>query len=227
MRLITSIQGSVIVRYSPDDAASDVGALTRDVVAFLGRTYNFSVIPEVAPGLIVTPQPFIFQTGKIALDDQEIPINQLTWLVGALVITAKDTETADRVTNEIILAVDRTFGFKISGIEQHRFYQSNIVAEIDPRVETILLLENILNREIPRPEKPFLLKSIMFGSGDPINPFTQLPLDYIQASDFIRERRATEPYERNRYFSSAPIRTRDHGPILEQIERALRAGEAA
>jgi hypothetical protein len=223
MKVITSIQGSVIIRYSPDDAAPDVGVLTRDLVAFLGTTYNFSAVPDVPPGLLLTPQPFTFQAGKISIDDTDTPINQLTLLVGALIITAKDTDVAERIGDEVISTIDRVFGFKLHSAEQRRYYQSNLSIETDIRIEVFNRAESILNREIPRPQdKPFALKRLAFGAGDVVNPWMQVPLDDIQTSDFVLERRPGEPYERNRYFSSAPTRTRDHERILSLVERALR-----
>jgi hypothetical protein len=38
---------------------------------------------------------------------------------------------------------------------------------------------------------------------------------------FSIERRAKTPYEEGKYFSAAPLQTRDHIRILEQFERAL------
>jgi hypothetical protein len=59
-----------------------------------------------------------------------------------------------------------------------------------------------------RPSLPFKIKRLAFGHGD-IAVTTAVPftLDLLEASDFVIERRAAEPYSENRYFCSAPMRT--------------------
>jgi hypothetical protein len=38
---------------------------------------------------------------------------------------------------------------------------------------------------------------------------------------FILERRAGIPFDKERYYSSAPIKTQDHITLLEEIERSI------
>ena len=70
---------------------------------------------------------------------------------------------------------------------------------------------------------PFEIKRLAFGGGDVPNPQMQLQptIEAIERSDFLMERRAGAPYEVNRYFCAAPIKTAEHIKVLELIEREL------
>ena len=64
---------------------------------------------------------------------------------------------------------------------------------------------------------PFEIKRLAFGGGDVPNPQMQLQptIEAIERSDFLMERRAGAPYEVNRYFCAAPIKTAEHNKVLE------------
>jgi hypothetical protein len=221
MRLITSLQGSVAIKYSPDEAAPDVSVLTRDIVAFLGDAYEFSVKPEVPPGLVLTSQPFVFQTGKVKLGEHTHPISVLVIVGGGMLITAKDTDTAEIIAEEVISSLEGTFGFKIHQSIRMRYYHSNLAVELNAYTGTFTAVQKILNEQVPRPGKPFELKRLAFGYGDVANPFAVFSIDDIPNSDFLLERRPGEPYEFNRYFASAPLTTREHERILSLIDQAM------
>jgi len=70
---------------------------------------------------------------------------------------------------------------------------------------------------------PFEIKRQAFGGGGVPNPQMQLQptIEAIERSDFLMERRAGAPYEVNRYFCAAPIKTAEHIKVLELIEREL------
>jgi hypothetical protein len=83
------------------------------------------------------------------------------------------------------------------------------------------LIEDILNNEIQRDGAPFKTKRLAFGYGDITQSTPLQSLDEFKNVDFLIERRAGEPYSKNRYFSSAPLRTIDHVRVLEQIEKSI------
>jgi len=224
MRMITSLQGSVATKYSPDEAAPIIGSLTRDVVAYLGQAYQFSFIPEVPPGLFANTQPFTFQSGKVSIGEQSYPINQLTFVTGALVLTAKDTDLAERLLKHIISTMAGQFDLQIERATRISYYQSSLSVEFAPQIGAQLqTVQNIVNQFIKRPDNNlYALKRLALGAGDVANIYNmQLTIDDIPNSDFVLERRPGEPYELNRFFSSAPLPTQPHQEMLEAIEAAL------
>jgi hypothetical protein len=210
MKLITPLQGSVVIRYSADEASPDQGALSREVVEFIGTTYQFSLTPEVPPGLLINPI-FVFQSGKMITADGQFVINQITFAPGAIILTAKDTDLASTLVNNLIITLDKTFGFKIRQSIRATQYMSIISVEFSPSLEEQVRpferVQQMLNQEMPRPERPFALKRLSFGGGDVQQPFMQFSVDDLMNADFTIERRQNEPYELNRYHCGAPVST--------------------
>jgi hypothetical protein len=226
MKLISTIQGSAALRYSPDETSPDTAVLMRDLVEFVGKTYNFSLTPELQPGLILNPM-FIFQGGELMHADVKIPITQITLVVGGLVVTAKDTDFADTVADDVVKRLDNDLGYKIARNIRTKYYQSHLVAEMidfGERIGIFNRAEEILNKEMPRPEKRFDIKRLSFGGGDLQlqQLFSQFQIDDLPNGDFTIERRAGEPYSSNRFYCTAPMRTEEHVRVLGLIETAMR-----
>jgi hypothetical protein len=226
MKFIASAQGAVALRYSPDDTSPPAGILMRDLVNFVGSEYNFSMKPDVPPGLMVNPT-FMFQSGATAINDQKTPIHQLTLTVGATVVAAQTTDLAEMVAAQFVDKIDATFGYKIANHIRDRYYQSVIIAEFEPSLErqiaALARAQEVLQNEIKREDGSFAFKRLAFGRGENslILPLGRFSVDDIPKSDFLIERRAGEPLSLNRYFCSAPVKTDDLVRILGMVERAM------
>lgn len=228
MRVITSLQGSVAVIASPDEATAKAAVLTRDLVAFIGRRYRFSLIPEVPPGLI-PPQlnAFTFQVGELVLNERKIPINQLTWTSGAAIITAKDTNNADLIANDMIAEIDEEFGTQISTSVRRRIYLSILIVDFSPGLEqqisALLRAQSVINKHIAA-DKEFVFWRLGFGVGAQQQGQTTgvFSVDDLAKLDFTIERRGGEPPALNRYHCAAPLSTSEHERVLGLVEEALR-----
>ena len=225
MKLIASIQGTVAVRVSSDEVTTERGVLLRDMVQFVGDCYNFSVRPNIAPG--TPPQAFptlIFQQGKLIKDDGEYPIYQLTLFGDGGAVTSRSTEISDTILDDCLGKLDEGLGFRFAKNAQTRLYLSNVAVEfgagLEEYIQALHMIEDILNNEIPRDGVPFETKRLAFGYGDATQPAFQ-SLDEFKNVDFLIERRVGEPYSKNRFFSSAPLRTTDHVRVLEKIEKSI------
>ena len=225
MKFISSIQGTYAYQYSVDEASPNAGVLSRDVVAFIGETFKFSVTPEVPPGLLVEPI-LLFQTGEVIVNKKKFPINSLIYTLNGAAITAKDTDTAEIIASHLIAAMDDKFGFKIATSIRSKYYSSIITVEFDPALEKQMSalgkIKAILEREIPRPTIPFDFKRLAFGSAEKHALLVQNPIEGMGAADFVIERRVGEPHSANRYFSGAPLTTSEHKRVLNLVEQAMR-----
>jgi hypothetical protein len=226
MKVITSLQGSVAIRYSPDDTMPTRTVMMRDLVAFVGTAYNFSTTPQVPPAPVLDPI-FAFQSGELMGQDGKLPITAIVLAVGGMVVAARTTDDADIILDDLVRKLDTELGYQIGSNTKRRVHQSTIVVQFDPslksQISSLARAEQVINREIPRPDAPFKTKKLVFGYGDVPRPFQQaFSLDDIYNSDFLIERRAGEAYEDNRYFCSAPLRTSEHARVLELIEIAMR-----
>jgi hypothetical protein len=231
VKLIASVAGTTAIHVSADDVRPPRGALTRDIIDFVGNTYNFSVRPEIpqrlAPGL---PPWIIFQSGEFLTEDGKVPVvSMAAFAAGGFLAICIDTDTSDKFLEHLSQQLDNHFEYRIGQSAKRYEHQSNIVVELDPEFERHLAwsnrIETLLNNRISRPDYPFRLKRIGFGYGDPPNSTDPNPKLDIGRTDFHIERRAGEPYDRNRYFSAAPTRNQEHVRLLEDIEAlSLRNG---
>jgi hypothetical protein len=227
MKLTLSLQGMAAVRVSADDVVPERGLLQRDLVQFIGNMYNFAVIPNIPPN--ISPQAFPilgFQQGRFVNEDGVFPIQQLVIFQNGDAVTAANTDIAEIILNDYINRLDEEFGYRYRDKYQKRYYVSNIIVELEhgigEQIPVLCRIGELLTKEIPRENMPFDTKGLVFGYGDPIAAANLSSMELFEKADFTIERRAGEPYERNRYFSSAPVRTSDHVRILELIEEVIR-----
>lgn len=227
MKYISSALASVALYVSADDVRPVRGILTRDLIAAITSKYKFHVYPTLPPGFPPQALPaMVFQSGLCDIDGNQYPIMNLAITGAATTITAYDSDACDAILDDYVTLLDDTLKYRIKNAPQRRAYQSNVVVEFDPGLEKLIsqfaVIEDILNNEVHRDEYPFKIKRLSFGYGDP-DPVVMLAQNaaQIERSDFQIERRAQEPYDRNRYFCAAPVRTGEHIQLLERIDRAL------
>ena len=232
MKLVLSVQGTASVKVSQDDVLPVQGLSQHEFTQFVGNLYGFEIRPNIPPNFPqqMVPPLWSFANGRFIDDNGDAyQILNLMAFQNGDAITAANTEYADLILNHYIEAIDSGLKFRYSTAKQERFYVSNIVVEfsvaIEQQISGIARILDILNKQIPRPHMPFSAKRMAFGAGDPVNiSFTTA--DAVARADFTIERRASEPYSSNRYFSSGPVRTADHIRILEMIEDAIKDGAA-
>ena len=227
MKLVTSNFGAAAIRIVNDEVAPPNGFVGQDVVNFIAERYAFSVRPPVMAPL-QNLQSIVFQGGTFTVEQERIAVIGMALVTNGDIVHAPTTEIADKVLDDLITKLEQIFGFRYSNSKQERIYQSNITVEfkggLQEKIEGIKKLQSIINREISRPSLPFEIKRLAFGGGDVPNPQLlqlQPTIEALEHSDFLLERRAGAPYEANRYFSVAPIKTADHIKLLELIEREL------
>lgn len=223
MKIVVPTHGTVALRISADDVVPPPGLMMRDLIEFVAATYQFSVKPQIPPN--VAPfmvQNFVFQSGQMVSGDSKLAIVQLSIIPNGDVVTAATTDIADKILDDFMALLDLTFGFRFADAEKRRVYQSNIVVEFDveDKFDEFKKVEKILNGAGIR-SAPFGIKRLAFGSGDIQQLQAANSIDDIENSDFVIERRAGEPYSRNRFFCSAPVTTAQHLDLLNKIESAL------
>jgi len=200
--------------------------MMRDIIEFIAQSYQFAVKPQIPPNIPPFMIPiFVFQSGQFVIGDEKLPIIQLAVIQNGDIVTASTTEVADRILDDFMSRMDSNFGYRFGeAVEKTRSYMSSFVVEFDKpleeKISALKRFEEILNGASIRSE-PFKIKRLAFGSGDIQQLQSISSIDEMKKSDFFIERRVGEPYARNRYFCSAPMKTADHVKLLELIEREL------
>jgi hypothetical protein len=187
-----------------------------DLAEQLGKQYKFVIIPENKDLLPSDPPKGAeFKHGKmVAADGREIVINTLTVFNDGVVIDTISTDDSEIFLADLIRWADsRKFGIRLTGI---RYYLSHIEVEL-PRLSVLLSQLGALGIDVTRTLRSY---------GIPIPDYTLSnlglsfdPLGYvgIQPSAFQLDRRAGKPFSENLWFSQAPLKTKDHITMLDNL----------
>ena len=99
-------------------------------------------------------------------------------------------------------------------------YTSALAIEFDERfVERARVFETMLkvmSEAKPQAARAYRLKRLAFGTAHDGQVLQPPLVEQFASSDFSLERRVTVPFEKNIFFSSAPLETDDHARYLER-----------
>jgi hypothetical protein len=224
MRLIGSLQGYAAFSEIGEEYQPTKGVVQNELIQLVVNRYGFQGFPVLPPGTM--PQPLlVFGGGKFISGDQSFAISQLAMLPNADIVVAPTTEQAELVLNDLATALDEHLGFRLHTSTKRVMFLSNIVIEFDRGVEEYINAFRGMVAAINKTRKglpQFNIKRLAFGVGADPPPQANDFLHVMERADFVIERRQGSPYEANRYFCSAPMRTSDHIRVLEEIEAAAR-----
>jgi len=197
--------------------------LHRDVVEAISNRYSFAVRPA-PPDQLQAQTSLIFQGGSFELAGQKFAVIGIAMVPNGDIVFAPTTELAEQVLDDLIATLEQMFGFRYSTANKTKLFQSNVTVEfatpLQAKFEEIERLQKIINGAIDRPNLPFEIKRLAFGAGDVMIPQQLAPsIELIEQSDFLIERRTGAPYEANRYYCAAPMKTAEHVALLEKIEQ--------
>jgi hypothetical protein len=226
MRYVGPILAAAAARIAVDEVLPQKGVLQRDFIPFLTERYQFNLSPPT--GIGVAPSPILtFGSGVFDPDGERIPIVQSIVFPDGCVVIARETNYAERILEDLMAACDNAFGYRYGTTSVERLILSQITVEFDDafvqHVETFQVIQSLVNHALHREQSDYRLKRLSFGRDtDPDLPATISPtsMDHLMLRDFLIERRAGLPMDRNLFFCSAPMETKTHIETLGDIERA-------
>jgi hypothetical protein len=200
----------------------------------VGEKYSFSGNPslgQVLPmGTVALPNTVTsFHNGKIMVGAKEVAIIRLDFIpqTGFLGLVTHTTEDGDAVLDDLSKLLESDFGFRNIRKYSERYYISNLIvefgAEMESYINKIAAIQKIINPAMKERlgfNEDVKFERMTFGF-DP----TLVPMAKAQfIAGFTLERRLNSPYKDNRFFSSAPLTTKEHTRLLKEIG-ALIEGE--
>jgi hypothetical protein len=229
MKVRSSVMGTVAIRMTNDEVGPKRGVLQKDLVDYVGELYKFNVRPTISPGMPVEANPILqFQSGEFVSEEGKIPIMQLLIFREGDAIIAQDTELADAIMTDYQAQLDKGLGFRFSEARPARLYASFLVADFDSafveKTATFLAVEKVIGAAIRGGNHPYKLKRLSFGPDATTEGPMLTTLDQLVPEDFTIERRAGEPFAKNRFFCRAPLTRKEHERALEMVERAVIRG---
>jgi hypothetical protein len=232
MRVIGTLSGLSIVRAAAEEIGPPEGILVAELVTLLIETYHCqpATAPAMPPG--ISPQGAAFvtlQNGKLEQPSRAIAIAQIQLRNDGMVISTQSTNNSDIVLRDISSLLNNKLNFKLSVDNQRIYHASSVVVEFDKEVEEFIsglarageLVSKAISKEQSK-EKAMLFKRLSFGYEEGVGS-VESGLDAIDRLDFLLERRASHPFDDNRYFSSAPLSTDAHIAVLKQLESIRRS----
>lgn len=222
MRLVGYLQGISAMREKVEEYLPERGVVQTDLIELVRTRYQFEIFPQIGQALII-PGTLLFQRGKFTTDGSSFVINQLTMKDDNDIVAATTTEQTDAVLEDLVQALDDNLGYRLKTTNKIISRVSNLVVEFDGVFDDYIVkmaaMANAIN-ELRAGMPKFNIKRIAFGHGG-VEPIAD-SLSAVERADFLIETRSGTPYQANRYFSSAPLRTTEHLALLERIEEIMR-----
>jgi hypothetical protein len=182
----------------------------------LAERYKFTKLPPAA-SLGTQPLDLKFENGTF-MNAAGIPIavNLSVFDDGLIAETRSSTEESDNFLDDVLAWVSQEFGLPHhSELEVDRIYASELMVRLDLSNSLFgarfapyaaKLREGISNN----PQLPMELIAMHFGPDPRLTK---------KVASFKVERAANVPFEKNEYYSAAPIPTAEHIELLEAMER--------
>jgi hypothetical protein len=218
MELMNVVKARAIWLFDSSDLNPRGKSLFPNLVDWLKDTYNFSKVPSSKTDYDET-KALAFLDGKFQVREGTfVGVDLRMYTDGFIADTRSSTDDSDAFLNAALQAVVREFDL-VPGAEKTRrtTYGSEIVVRCDrplislnPRLRDVCLrLSNTLGIQGKN-------SFDMFGFTCAIDPSVPLPVQ-----PFRFERKLNTPFSENRYYSAAPLRTKDHLEILNELESLL------
>jgi hypothetical protein len=222
MKIINQLNAAAGSRQTADEYQPAVVPHPVDVIEAIKARYRFQIFPNTAPGAAL-PQSSVYQSGILNLPSGPIGILHLVMEATGDVAQAVTTDQADAVLDDVAAFMEAEFGMTVAASEKHRSYVSNIVVEFDEAVESYIDqlggIVRLMEQSRDRTGAPISLKRLAFGSPSAIK-VDQVAA--IEGAEFLIERRVDASVDANRYFCSAPLSSKRHSDLLNEIEEFLK-----
>src|SRR5260221_3228760 len=226
MKLIGTLQGVCIIKFSLEEVSPLSGVQIPKVQALIQSTYQAKPMPAMTlkppgPG---EPPPLSFGSGQFTDGDTSYSIVQIMFAGNGLMATAQNTEAAGKIMDHLVGLLDSDLGFRLRDAEVQRFYVSALVVKFERNFEDYIAplhkIKNIVQSATGRVDG-IALKRLALGPEGDAGPFVSI--DPVEYTDFILERRSGSPFSDNRYFTVAPVSTESNLEMLQHIEDAIPA----
>jgi hypothetical protein len=205
------------------------GASDLDITEKIQSKYDFVKGPSLTTD-DVSKNGYRFETGKFVHESKPARIADFSVFRDGIVINAARTEAAEAFLDDVTAYMQKEFSFREFMTAPRRYFQSQIVVEFDVSIAKIIRSFESIAATISEPLTEIYGTDIpmQFGRFDFSADRTRLSLPSpATVHPFIVERRVGIPFEKERYFCSAPLRSNDHIRVLEKIEKILSSPDSA
>jgi hypothetical protein len=222
MRVIAYETARVTLLFPFEEVAPLGGADGVAIVQAVAQRYSFARPPDLSVSREeINKTGLKFEDGKFQFEGELVNINNLGVYNDGLNIDASTTERAEAFLNDLVGFLRSDFQFRGFTSHPRKFFWSQVVVEFErPLARLISGFEKfafIINKTV----------ASIYGPDTPLPNFARLDFEWDRTKNtapnpvprFYVERRLGVPFEQERYFCGAPMQTRDHLRVLEELER--------
>ncbi len=218
MRIIAYESSRATLLFPLEEVVPIGGANGRQLVDEIKERYQFLRMPDLAT---IRPQEgaqqgYKFEAGRF----ENANIIEFSIFTDGLVGTASTTEIAEAFLNDLVQWIRERFGFREFTVEPRRLYHSQVVVEFDHKLSNLIpKFQGIISCITARLSPIYKIDTLVDLSRIDFEWDKTVVTLPVPVPRFIIERRVGTPFDRERFFSSAPMKTSDHVQVLEEIER--------
>jgi hypothetical protein len=201
------------------------GYIPDAVNAVVGK-YGFVKYPDGADLVmdVATPKPLIFLQGKIVIDDQVFVIEKMEiYQAGLLVTTRSNTTNSLLVLDNALNWAGEQFGLKYEDIFPAPMYFSQLEIGLDLPLPRSFPQVSALGAAISKRLSGFWEQPPKFEMTGFTFHYDKSKYPAHSPVAFKLERRSENPFEKEVYWTEAPLSTDDHLAVLTEFEQACLA----
>ena len=189
-----------------------------DAIKPLVDRYNFLKVPQTLEEFDET-KGITFRHGKFHSNGRDIVIDVFqVFNNGLLVDTREDTEDAERFIDDVVEWGSKTYGLVVSEAPVEHVYLSNLELFLTNSLSTYIPIAPKLSGEISHYLTEYGIKHEPFETVNFVLNFDRVRLPNSVLTNFTLQRREGVPFSSGLYFSSAPLKTKDHIAILQKMD---------
>lgn len=222
MKLIGHQLGRIILLFPPEQIRPTRGIPIKDTIAAVQNRYNFVNVPDLTkPIAEFERNGYQFINGKIILDAKEYVINEFTVYNDGVSISSVDTEYSDWFLEDFVRWAQDKLEYRPFLQEPTKIFRSQVTVSFDKPLSNIIknfdafsqALSLAIENVIEKPVSTNLLR-IDFGIDD-------TGVGGIKPVPFSLERRIGVPSNKEWFISEAPLPSKTHLELLEELEAAI------
>lgn len=224
MEIIGVLQGMSAYREIQEEYIPERQAPLQDIIQVVRTAYQFQHFPVFGPNAPASVT-LNFSQGRFVKNEMAFGITQLLMTPKGDAVVTTNTDQSDLALEHLLELLDTKFGYRLRQSSKTKIYWSHVVVEFDDAIEKYITKIGAIERTISQKvgnNRTFKFKGMAFGTSTAAKLPGMDMIDMLDAQEFLIERRVDIPFEKNRFFCSAPLNTISHIEALREIESTLR-----
>lgn len=218
MKVIAYETCKIVMLFQLEEVVPLGGVSDPDVIAKIAARYRFTKEPDLKLEELAK-SGYKFELGNFMFHDANVRIVDFSLFHDGIVLNATRSDGAEAFLDDIISYMKSEFSFRDFITQPRKYFQSQMVVEFDKSPARLIRPLEGITAALSK------LLADTYSVKVPTD-FFRLDFDFDRTKNLVPnsiqkviiERRIGIPFEKERYFCAAPLRTADHEAFLREIE---------